>query len=64
MCIRDSCIGAADAMLPPEHVAMGLERDARARAAGRVREVLDAEAYEAAYHEGAGLSPRDAVALV
>ncbi|MFI1322261.1 BTAD domain-containing putative transcriptional regulator [Streptomyces rochei] len=58
------CIGAADAMLPPEHVAMGLERDARARAAGRVREVLDAEAYEAAYHEGAGLSPRDAVALV
>ncbi|MEU6636643.1 AfsR/SARP family transcriptional regulator [Streptomyces rochei] len=58
------CIGAADAMLPPDHVAMGLERDARARAAGRVREVLDAEAYEAAYHEGAGLSPRDAVALV
>ncbi len=58
------CIGAADAMLPPEHVAMGLERDARARATGRVREVLDAEAYEAAYNEGVGLSPRDAVALV
>ncbi|MFE0809902.1 BTAD domain-containing putative transcriptional regulator [Streptomyces sp. NPDC058848] len=58
------CIGAADAMLPPEHVSMGLERDARVRATGRVREVLDAEAYEAAYAEGAGLSPREAVALV
>jgi hypothetical protein len=58
------CIGAADAMLPPEHVAMGLERDARARSTGRVREVLGAEAYEAAYAEGAALSPGEAVALV
>ncbi|WP_307652914.1 BTAD domain-containing putative transcriptional regulator [Streptomyces sp. DSM 42143] len=58
------CIGAADAMLPPEHVAMGLERDARARATGRVREVLGAEEYEAAYAEGAALSPGEAVALV
>ncbi|KFG75832.1 AfsR/SARP family transcriptional regulator [Streptomyces mutabilis] len=58
------CIGAADAMLPPEHVSMGLERDARARATGRVREVLDAEAYDAAYAEGDGLSPREAVVLV
>ncbi|GGP98013.1 BTAD domain-containing putative transcriptional regulator [Streptomyces mutabilis] len=58
------CIGAADAMLPPEHVSMGLERDARARATGRVREVLDAEAYHAAYAEGDGLSPREALVLV
>ncbi|WP_217252532.1 BTAD domain-containing putative transcriptional regulator [Streptomyces sp. AC602_WCS936] len=58
------CIGAAEAMLPPEHVSMGLERDARVRATARVREVLDAEAYEAAYAEGAALSPREAVALV
>ncbi|MFC7819449.1 BTAD domain-containing putative transcriptional regulator [Streptomyces sp. NPDC057367] len=58
------CIGAAEAMLPPEHVSMGLERDARVRATARVREVLDAEAYEAAYAEGAALSPLEAVALV
>ncbi|MFC7985363.1 BTAD domain-containing putative transcriptional regulator [Streptomyces sp. NPDC057336] len=58
------CVGAAEAMLPPEHVSMGLERDACARATARVREVLDAEAYEAAYAEGAALSPREAVALV
>ncbi|WND37906.1 BTAD domain-containing putative transcriptional regulator [Streptomyces sp. BB1-1-1] len=58
------CIGAADAMLPPEHVAMGLERDARARATERVREVIGGEAYEAAYAEGAGLSVQEAVALV
>jgi predicted ATPase len=58
------CIGAAAAMLPPDHVSMGLERDARDRAAERVREVLDAEAYEAAYAEGAGLTVEEAVALV
>ncbi|MFE1023562.1 BTAD domain-containing putative transcriptional regulator [Streptomyces sp. NPDC058818] len=58
------CVGAAAAMLPPDHVAMGLERDARARAVERVREVLGGEAYEAAYAEGAGLSVEEAVALV
>ncbi|MFD8199819.1 BTAD domain-containing putative transcriptional regulator, partial [Streptomyces sp. NPDC059701] len=51
------CIGAADAMLPPQHVATGLERDARVRAAERVRDVLGAEAYETAYAEGAGGPP-------
>ncbi|AQS72248.1 AfsR family transcriptional regulator [Streptomyces pactum] len=58
------CIGAADALLPPDHVPMGLERDARARAAGRVREVLGAQAYEAAHAEGAGLTAEEAVALL
>ncbi|MFB6553702.1 BTAD domain-containing putative transcriptional regulator [Streptomyces sp. NPDC056405] len=58
------CIGAADAMLPPDHVSMGLERDARARATARVREAIGGEAYEAAYAEGAGLSVEEAVALV
>ncbi|MGZ3115177.1 BTAD domain-containing putative transcriptional regulator [Streptomyces sp. H62] len=58
------CLGAADAMLPPAHVAMGLERDGRARAVGRVIEALGSEAYEAAYAEGAGLTAEEAVALV
>ncbi|WP_437054048.1 AfsR/SARP family transcriptional regulator [Streptomyces sp. enrichment culture] len=58
------CIGAADAMLPPEHVSMGLERDARARATGRARDALGPEAYDTAYAEGARLSPQEAVALV
>ncbi|ANB06096.1 hypothetical protein SAM40697_2136 [Streptomyces ambofaciens] len=58
------CLGAADAMLPPAHVAMGLERDGRARAVGRVREALGGEAYELAYAEGAGLTAEEAVALV
>ncbi|MFI8945632.1 BTAD domain-containing putative transcriptional regulator [Streptomyces sp. NPDC053750] len=58
------CLGAADAMLPPDHVETGLERDARAQATRRVREALGAEAYETAYAEGAGLSAQEAVALV
>ncbi|MET9776045.1 BTAD domain-containing putative transcriptional regulator [Streptomyces sp. NPDC006367] len=58
------CIGAADAALPPGHVAMGLERDARDQAAVRVREALGDEAYETAYAEGGGLSVREAAALV
>ncbi|MFJ3206460.1 AfsR/SARP family transcriptional regulator [Streptomyces flaveolus] len=58
------CIGAADASVPPDHVAMGLERDARARAVERVRDVLGTEAYEAAYAEGTGLSVEEAGALV
>ncbi|MEU6100862.1 BTAD domain-containing putative transcriptional regulator [Streptomyces flaveolus] len=58
------CIGAADAAVPPDHVAMGLERDARARAVERVRAVLGTEAYEAAYAEGTGLSVEEAGALV
>ncbi|MER7717154.1 BTAD domain-containing putative transcriptional regulator [Streptomyces flaveolus] len=58
------CIGAADAAVPPDHVAMGLERDAHVRAVERVRDVLGTEAYEAAYAEGTGLSVEEAGALV
>ncbi|WP_031046214.1 AfsR/SARP family transcriptional regulator [Streptomyces sp. NRRL F-5650] len=58
------CMGAAEAMLPPGHVATGMERDARERAAGRLREVLGPEAYDAAYAEGGRLSAEEAVALV
>ncbi|WP_432082428.1 BTAD domain-containing putative transcriptional regulator [Streptomyces sp. WAC 04229] len=58
------CMGAAEAMLPPGHVSSGMERDARIRAVERVRSVLDAEAYDAAYAEGGRLSPGEAVALV
>ncbi|WP_443054512.1 AfsR/SARP family transcriptional regulator [Streptomyces sp. NBC_00334] len=58
------CVGAADAMLPPGHVSGGQERSARDRAVERVRQVLGTEAYDAAYAEGGGLSPEEAVALV
>ncbi|MER6323162.1 AfsR/SARP family transcriptional regulator [Streptomyces coelicoflavus] len=58
------CLGAADAMLPPGHVATGMERDARGRAVERVRGALGTEAYDAAYAEGGRLSPQEAVALV
>ncbi|MGC9409757.1 AfsR/SARP family transcriptional regulator [Streptomyces sp. DZ1-3] len=58
------CIGAADALLPPGHVAYGMERDARMWAVERVRAVLGAEAYEAGYAEGGGLSLEEAAALV
>ncbi|WP_443033797.1 AfsR/SARP family transcriptional regulator [Streptomyces sp. AD681] len=58
------CLGAAEAMLPPGHVSTGMERDARGRAVERVREALGGEAYDAAYAEGARLSPQEAVALV
>ncbi|MGW0816809.1 BTAD domain-containing putative transcriptional regulator [Streptomyces viridiviolaceus] len=58
------CIGAAAAMLPPGHVTTGLERHGWARAVERTRDALDAEAYEAAYAEGGGLSPQEAAALV
>ncbi|WP_208298389.1 BTAD domain-containing putative transcriptional regulator [Streptomyces sp. BK208] len=58
------CLGAADAMLPAGHVSSGMERDARERAADRVREVLGTEAWESAYAEGGRLSVEEAVALV
>ncbi|MGW3191214.1 BTAD domain-containing putative transcriptional regulator [Streptomyces ardesiacus] len=58
------CMGAAEAMLPPGHVPTGMERDARERAAERLREVLGTEAYDAACAEGGRLSAEEAVALV
>ncbi|NEC52953.1 AfsR family transcriptional regulator, partial [Actinospica acidiphila] len=58
------CLGAADSWLPEGHRANLLERAARARAEDRIRQALDETAFEAAYAEGDGLSPEEAVALL
>ncbi|MGY0066927.1 BTAD domain-containing putative transcriptional regulator [Streptomyces sp. QTS137] len=58
------CLGAADASLPPRHIAGRMEREVRERAERRIREVLGAAAYAAAYAEGGRLSPEEAAALV
>lgn len=58
------CLGAADAGLPPGHVPVGAEREARSLAEARTREALGDAAYETAYAEGAGLTVEEAVALV
>ncbi|GGM17580.1 hypothetical protein GCM10010129_72190 [Streptomyces fumigatiscleroticus] len=58
------CLGAARAMLPPDYVGTGVEREAWRRAVDRTRAALGEEAYEAAYAEGGGLSPEEAAALV
>ncbi|MFD4605224.1 BTAD domain-containing putative transcriptional regulator [Streptomyces sp. NPDC058464] len=59
------CLGAADALLPPGHLQVGLERMARDRSEARVRAVLaDDSAYESAYAEGGGLSRVEATALI
>ncbi|GAB2741114.1 AfsR/SARP family transcriptional regulator [Streptomyces bullii] len=58
------CLGAADVLLPPGHVAGRQEREARASAVRRAREALGDAVYRAAYAEGGGLSPEEAVALV
>ncbi|POX54776.1 AfsR family transcriptional regulator [Streptomyces sp. Ru71] len=59
------CMGAAEALLPPGHVPGYAERAARDQAERAVRAALgDDEEYAAAYAEGAGLSPEEAVALV
>ncbi|MFJ2301454.1 AfsR/SARP family transcriptional regulator [Streptomyces sp. NPDC087787] len=58
------CLGAADALLPPRHVASSMERHVRDGVVARTRELLGDEAYEAAYAEGGGLSPQEAAALI
>ncbi|MER7186499.1 BTAD domain-containing putative transcriptional regulator, partial [Streptomyces hyaluromycini] len=59
------CLGAADALVPPGHVQVGLERTARDRSEARVRAALDDDrAYESAYAEGGGLSRAEATALI
>ncbi|MEU5464084.1 BTAD domain-containing putative transcriptional regulator [Streptomyces althioticus] len=58
------CLGAADSWLPRGHRADLLERTARALAEDRIRQALDEAAYGAAYAEGDGLSPGEAVALL
>ncbi|MFD5128346.1 BTAD domain-containing putative transcriptional regulator [Streptomyces olindensis] len=58
------CLGAADALLPPGHVAPRQEREAREQAERRTRAVLGDTAYESTYTEGGGLSPEEATALL
>ncbi|MGA5897872.1 BTAD domain-containing putative transcriptional regulator [Streptomyces venetus] len=58
------CLGAADALLSPGHVARRQERETREQAERRARAVLGDTAYEAAYAEGGGLSPEEATALL
>ncbi|MCX4761493.1 winged helix-turn-helix domain-containing protein [Streptomyces sp. NBC_01275] len=58
------CLGAAEALLPPRHVFVRLEREMHALARKRTRAALDDEAYERAYAEGGGLSYEEATALV
>ena len=59
------CLGAADALLPPGHLQVGLERTSRDRSETRVRAALaDERAYESAYAEGGALSRAEATALL
>ncbi|MFJ4363437.1 AfsR/SARP family transcriptional regulator [Streptomyces chartreusis] len=58
------CLAAGDALLPHNHAPTTVERETRARAAKALRAALGDEAFEAAYEEGGGLSPREAAALV
>ncbi|GAB2799283.1 hypothetical protein GCM10027073_34060 [Streptomyces chlorus] len=58
------CLGAADASLPPGHVAGRMEREVRDLAERRTRDSLGDTAYEAAYAEGGHLSPEEAATLV
>ncbi|MDQ0990553.1 BTAD domain-containing putative transcriptional regulator [Streptomyces sp. V3I7] len=58
------CLAAADALLPPGHVASGVEREVRERTMAAIRASLDGPAYEAAYAEGGDLSLAKATALV
>ncbi|MFJ4548074.1 AfsR/SARP family transcriptional regulator [Streptomyces sp. NPDC088817] len=58
------CLGAADALLPPRHVASTMERHVHDGVVARTRELLGDEVYEAAYAEGGGLSWDETAALV
>ncbi|MFD7818029.1 BTAD domain-containing putative transcriptional regulator [Streptomyces sp. NPDC059785] len=64
--VRDAArlLGAADRLLPPEHIQAPSEREARARAETEVRAALDGTVFAAAYAEGGGLSLEEATALV
>jgi tetratricopeptide (TPR) repeat protein len=58
------CLGAADAQAPSGYRLNFAERATRERAEARLRELLDARTYEAAYAEGGGLTLEEATALV
>ncbi|MFH9015108.1 BTAD domain-containing putative transcriptional regulator [Streptomyces sp. NPDC017943] len=58
------CLGAADALLPPGHLAQRQERETRETAERQARAVLGDTAYEAAYARGDGLTVEEAAALL
>lgn len=58
------CLGAADALLPPGHVAQRQERETREEAERQARALLGDAAYESAYAQGGGLSVEEATALL
>ncbi|MFE0728972.1 BTAD domain-containing putative transcriptional regulator [Streptomyces antibioticus] len=58
------CLGTADTLLPPAHVAVRLEREAHRLATERARTTLGEAAFDTAYAEGGGLSYDEATALV
>ncbi|MDX3864864.1 AfsR/SARP family transcriptional regulator [Streptomyces europaeiscabiei] len=57
-------LGAADALLPPNHFSSPMEVEARAEAEGVTRALLDDAAYARAYAEGGALTLEEAAALV
>ncbi|MEU0024256.1 BTAD domain-containing putative transcriptional regulator [Streptomyces sp. NPDC006335] len=58
------CLRAGDALLPADHAPTTVERTVRSTAERNLRAVLGDAAYESAYAEGDGLSPKEAAALV
>ncbi|MFD0310661.1 BTAD domain-containing putative transcriptional regulator [Streptomyces sp. NPDC127119] len=58
------CLGAADELLPPGHFRAVVEHEIRGQAEAAARQVLDDQAYDAAYAQGGGLSFEEAAALV
>ncbi|MEV1068149.1 BTAD domain-containing putative transcriptional regulator [Streptomyces sp. NPDC050263] len=58
------CLGAADHLRPPRHVAPRMEREVRDLAMARIRAALSERDFETAYAEGGGLSYEEAAALV
>ncbi|MGW5133898.1 AfsR/SARP family transcriptional regulator [Streptomyces sp. NPDC004135] len=58
------CLGAADARLPPGHVAQRQERETRKEAERQARTLLGDTAYDSAYAQGGGLSLEEAADLL
>ncbi|WP_338496828.1 BTAD domain-containing putative transcriptional regulator [Streptomyces sp. SJL17-4] len=57
-------LGAAEALLPPEHLSLPLEADNLRRATELTRSALGEDAFAAAHAEGGGLSLEEAAALL
>ncbi|MFJ6566862.1 AfsR/SARP family transcriptional regulator [Streptomyces sp. NPDC091292] len=64
--VRDAArlLGAATALLPPQHFPTAMERELRAEVEEVARGALGDAAYDAAYAEGGGLTLEEATALL